>query len=68
MYCSPRAEGGSPNSVAKSDNMIGQLLTAKNAEFEFGDFVHATEPTRTINNKDSMDEQTSDGICMEAVT
>jgi len=42
--------------------MKGQSLTMKNTEFQFGDFVQATEPPRTNTTGNSMDPRVSDAI------
>ena len=42
--------------------MTGQQLTAKHVEFQFGDFVEATQPPRSQTTGNSMDERTSNAI------
>ena len=42
--------------------MTGQMLTDKNVEFQFGDFLQPTEPRKTNATKNTMDERTSDAI------
>jgi len=38
------------------------MLTAKNVKFQFGNFLQPTEPPKTNNTKNSMDERTTDAI------
>ena len=42
--------------------MTGHPVTSKNVEFQFEEFVQATEPSKTHNSKNSMNERTSDAI------
>ena len=42
--------------------MTGQSLMVKNTEFQFGDFVQATEPPKTYTTGNSMDPRVSDAI------
>ena len=42
--------------------MTGHPVTSKNVEFQFGEFVQATEPSKTPNSKNNIDERTSDTI------
>jgi len=48
--------------MSPSTIMTGQMLTEKNVKFQFGDFLQPTEPSKTNNTKNSMDERTSDSI------
>ena len=57
----PRSEGVHPT-LSPRAIMTGYSLTSKSVEFQFGDFVQATEPPKTSNSKNTMDERTSDAI------
>ena len=61
INCAPRRDGVHPV-LSPRTIMTGQQLTSKNVEFQFGDFVQATQPPRTPNSGNSMDERTSDAI------
>ena len=57
----PRSEGIHPT-LSPRAIMSGHPLTNKSVEFQFGNFVQATEPPKTSNSKNTMDERTSDAI------
>ena len=61
INCVPRIDGVHPV-ISPRTIMTGQQLTAKNVEFQFGDYVQATQPPRGQNTGNSMDERTCDAI------
>ena len=61
INCCPRSDGVHPT-LSPRAILTGQVLTEKNVEFQFGDFLQPTEPSRTNATKNSMDERTCDAI------
>ena len=61
INCAPRRDGVHPV-MSPRTIMTGHQLTVKNVEFQFGDFVQATQPPKTSSSGNNMDEQTSDAI------
>ena len=57
----PRLDGVHPT-LSPRAIMTGHPLTIKNVEFQYGEFVQATEPSKTNSSKNNMDERTSDAI------
>ena len=57
----PRQDGVHPV-LSRRIIMTGQQLTAKHVEFQFGDFVEATQPPRSQTTGNSMEKRTSDAI------
>ena len=61
INCTPRLEGVHPTLLPR-EIMTRHPLTSKHVEFQFGEFVQATESSKTPNSKNNMDERTSDAI------
>ena len=58
---SPRQDGVHPT-LSPRAIMTGQSLAVKNTEFQFGDFVQATEPPKTNATGNIMDARVSNAI------
>ena len=61
INCTPRVDGVHPV-LSPRTIMTDQQLTKKHVEFQFGDFVQATQPPRAPTTTNSMDERTSNAI------